>query len=113
MFTPAALTWSRCTLRTTSAKCIAVTRGSHRTALRFLREALSWSYPEGVGRRLRGLLSLSPSVQPVPGIAMAITRYQWRSRRLNDEQASHRLFVQTHTVKSWLHAGRECLDDWT
>ena len=39
-------------------------RGSHKTALRILREALSSSYPEGVGRRLCGLLSLSPSVQP-------------------------------------------------
>ena len=64
MFTPAVLTWSRCSLLTTSAECIAVTRGSHKTALRILREALSSSYLEGVGRRLCGLLSLSPSVQP-------------------------------------------------
>ena len=64
MFTPALLTWSGCSLLTTSAECIAVTRGSHKTALRILREALSSSYLEGVGRRLCGLLSLSPSVQP-------------------------------------------------
>ena len=64
MFTPAVLTWSRCSLLTTSAECIAVTRGSHKTALRILREARSSSYLEGVGCRLCGLLSLSPSVQP-------------------------------------------------